>query len=94
MLRGLTRSLNINCLTAVPIGATIRLSSHVVQVGKTMAMIQGRMASLDIKTIYCPVEHHEVNVPVKPEYRNIRLSWDDGRGRERGAKGKEVGSKL
>lgn len=93
-LGGVTRSLNISYLKAVPIGTTVRLSSHVVQVGKTMAMIQGKMTSLDGKTIFCTVEHHKVNVPVKPEHRKARLPWDDEWEREHNARGKELESKL
>lgn len=77
-LGGVARSLNISYLKAVPIGATVRLSSYVIRVGKTMAMIHGKMASLDGLTIYCTVEHHKVNVLIKLEHRNARLLWDDG----------------
>ena len=59
-----------------------------------MAMIHGKMASLDGLTIYCTVEHHKVNVFVKLEHRNARLLWDDEWEREHGAKGKEVGLNL
>ena len=93
LLGGVARSINISYLKAVPIGATVRSSSHVIQVGKTMAMIHGKMASLDGLTIYCTVEHHKVNVLVKLEYRNARLLWN-GWEREHGAKGKEVGLNL
>ena len=54
---GVTRSLNISYLKAVPIGTTVRLSSKVLSVGKQMAMIRGSMTSLDGKLIYCTVEH-------------------------------------
>jgi len=74
---GVTRTLNISYLKAVPIGTTVKLSSHVVQVGKTMAMIQGKMSSLDGKVTYATAEHHKVNAPVKPEHRNARIPWDD-----------------
>jgi len=74
---GVTRTLNISYLKAVPIGTTVRLSSEVIQVGRTMAMIQGKMTSLDNKIIYATVEHHKVNVPVRTEHRNTRIPWDD-----------------
>jgi len=76
-LGGVTRSLNISYLRAVPIGTTVRLKSWVVQHGRTMAMIRGEMTSLDGKTIYCVAEHHKVNVPMKPEHTGTRLPWDD-----------------
>ncbi|USP75905.1 uncharacterized protein yc1106_03179 [Curvularia clavata] len=76
-LGGVTRSLNISYLKAVPIGVKVRLNSKVVSVGKQMAMIRGDMTSLDGRTTYCTVEHHKVNVPVQPEHRLVRTAWDD-----------------
>ncbi|CAO2649395.1 Nn.00g067800.m01.CDS01 [Neocucurbitaria sp. VM-36] len=74
---GVTRSLNISYLKAVPIGTKVRLNSKVVSIGKQMAMIRGDMTSLDGKTTYCTVEHHKVNVPVLPEHLDARVAWDD-----------------
>lgn len=74
---GVTRSLNISYLKAVPIGTKVRLNSKVVGVGKQMAMIRGDMKSLDGKTTYCTVEHHKVNVPISPEHAKVRVLWDD-----------------
>lgn len=74
---GVTRSLNISYLKAVPLGITVRLNSRVVSVGKQMAMVRGDMMSLDGKTTYCTVEHHKVNVPVLPEHLQARIPWDD-----------------
>ena len=74
---GVTRSLNISYLKAVPINTTVRISSKVVSVGKQMAMIRGVMTSLDGKVTYCTVEHHKVNVPVLPHHREARVPWDD-----------------
>lgn len=79
---GVTRSLNISYLKAVPIGARVRLNSKVVGVGKQMAMIRGDMTSLDGKTVYCTVEHHKVNTPVLPEHANMRVAWDEEFARE------------
>ncbi|KAF1851099.1 thioesterase family protein-like protein [Cucurbitaria berberidis CBS 394.84] len=76
-MAGVTRSLNISYLKAVPIGIKVRLNSKVVSVGKQMAMIRGDMTSLDGKTTYCTVEHHKVNVPTLPEHLSARISWDD-----------------
>ncbi|KAH7074765.1 thioesterase family protein-like protein [Paraphoma chrysanthemicola] len=74
---GVTRSLNISYLKAVPIGSKVRLNSRVVGVGKQMAMIRGDMTSLDGKTTYCTVEHHKVNTPILPEHKKARVAWDD-----------------
>ncbi|KAF1915570.1 thioesterase family protein-like protein [Ampelomyces quisqualis] len=74
---GVTRTLNISYLRAVPIGTKVRLNSKVVGVGKQMAMIRGDMMSLDGKTTYCTVEHHKVNVPILPEHAKARVPWDD-----------------
>lgn len=84
---GVTRSLNISYLRAVPIGTRVRLSSKVVSVGKQMAMIRGDMTSLDGKTIYCTVEHHKVNAPVQPDHLKVKVPWDEEF--ERQWKGKE-----
>jgi len=74
---GVTRSLNISYLRAVPIGTRVRLNSKVIGAGKQMAMIRGDMTSLDGKTVYCTVEHHKVNVPTQPEHLAARIPWDD-----------------
>jgi acyl-coenzyme A thioesterase 13 len=79
---GVTRTLNISYLKAVPVGTTVRLSSKVESVGKQMAMIRGVMTSLDGKTTYCTVEHHKVNAPVLPDHVKVRLAWDDDFERE------------
>ncbi|KAH7390539.1 thioesterase family protein-like protein [Pyrenochaeta sp. MPI-SDFR-AT-0127] len=92
---GVTRSLNISYLKAVPIGITVRLNSKVVSVGKQMAMIRGDMKSLDGKTTYCTVEHHKVNVPVLPEHLEARIPWDDEFEREwKDKTGKGAKSKI
>lgn len=92
---GVTRTLNISYLKAVPIGTTVRLISRVMSVGKQMAMIRGEMTSLDGKVTYCTVEHHKVNVPVQPEHAKARIPWDDEFEKEHGVvKGKtEIGMK-
>lgn len=60
---GVTRSLNISYLKAIPVGTTVRIHSTVMQVGRTMALIRGTMTSPDGKTVYCTCEHHKVAVP-------------------------------
>jgi len=76
-LGGVTRTLNISYLRAIPMGTTIRLHSEVCQVGRTMAMIRGTMTSQDGKTIFCTCEHHKVNVPTQTEHLSYRVPWDD-----------------
>lgn len=77
-LGGVTRSLNISYLRAIPIGTTIRLNSEVVQAGGTMALIKGEMVSLDGKYTYATVEHHKVRVPTRPEHtkEEYDTEWD------------------
>jgi acyl-coenzyme A thioesterase 13 len=74
---GVTRTLSISYLRAVPIGTTVRLSSHVVSCGRQMAMIRGVMTSLDEKITYCTVEHHKVNAAVREAHRKVRVGWDE-----------------
>ncbi|KAM3079064.1 hypothetical protein ACMFMF_003993 [Clarireedia jacksonii] len=75
-LGGVTRTLNISYLKAVPIGTTVRLYSEVMQYGKTMAMIRGSMTSQDGSIIYCTCEHHKVSVPTKHEHLAHKVEWD------------------
>lgn len=91
---GVTRSLNISYLKAVPIGTKVRLNSKVVGVGKQMAMIRGDMTSLDGKTVYCTVEHHKVNVQILPEHAKVRVPWDDEFDREWKKAGDGLKSKI
>lgn len=83
---GVTRTLNISYLKAVPIGIHVRLTSKVVSVGKQMAMIRGEMTSVDGTTTFCTVEHHKVNTPVDPSHVQARVPWDDEFEREWGVK--------
>ncbi|KAF2750403.1 thioesterase family protein-like protein [Sporormia fimetaria CBS 119925] len=95
---GVTRSLYISYLKAVPIGVTVRISSKVVAVGKQMALIRGSMTSPDGKVIYSTCEHHKVNAPVFPQNRDARIPWDDEFEEQWGigkyAKNKGVSSKI
>lgn len=85
---GISRSLNVSFLRAVPTGTTVRIRSWVVQIGKTMAMIRGEMfsggdgnggdgADYPKKTIYAVAEHHKVHLPTLPEHAAFRVNWDD-----------------
>jgi len=76
-LGGVTRTLNISYLRAIPIGTTIRIHSEVTQSGRTMAMIRGTMTSQDGKKIFCTCEHHKVNVPTQPHHLKHKVPWDD-----------------
>jgi len=76
-LGGVTRSLNISYLRAIPVGTTIRLHSEVLQVGRTMAMIRGTMTSQDGKIIFCTAEHHKVSVPTQKEHLLHKVPWDE-----------------
>ncbi|KAF1981808.1 thioesterase family protein-like protein [Aulographum hederae CBS 113979] len=76
-LGGVTRTLNISYLRAVPTGTTVRLRSWVTSVGRTMAMIRGEMTSVDGKLVYCTAEHHKVNLDPKPEHAAVKTKWED-----------------
>ena len=96
---GVTRTLNISYLRAVPIGTTIRVRSWVVQAGKTMCLIRGEMTSVDGETIYAVAEHHKVQVPSLKEHMNTRIPYDDEieaiwRAEKEEAEQKKNGSKL
>jgi acyl-coenzyme A thioesterase 13 len=73
-----TRSLSISYLRIVPINAVVQINSKVVQVGRTMALIQSEMVSQDGKITYCTAENHKVSVPtpkhhLSPKYE---VEWD------------------
>ncbi|KAF2086905.1 thioesterase family protein-like protein, partial [Saccharata proteae CBS 121410] len=74
---GVSRTINISYLRAVPIGTRVLLSSRVTQLGRTMAMIRGEMTSLDGKIIYATVEHHKVNTPLRAGHLDARVPYDD-----------------
>ncbi len=60
------------------IGTKIHIHSTVLQVGRTMAMISGRMTSTDGKIVYCTCEHHKVAVPTRKEHlaKEYEVEWD------------------
>ncbi|CZT48887.1 uncharacterized protein RSE6_09655 [Rhynchosporium secalis] len=76
-LGGVTRTLNISYLKAIPVGTTIRIHARVMQVGKTMALIRGEMTSLDGKIVFCTCEHHKVGVPSQSAHLKHRVPWDE-----------------
>ncbi|KFY41771.1 hypothetical protein V494_02800 [Pseudogymnoascus sp. VKM F-4513 (FW-928)] len=77
-LGGVTRSLNISYLRGVPINSVVRVNSTVKQVGRTMALIQSEIVSLDGKTTYCTCEHHKVSVPTPKHHlsKKYEVEWD------------------
>lgn len=79
-LGGVTRTLNISYLKAIPIGTKVHIHSQTTQIGKTMAMIRGTMTSEDGKIIYCTCEHHKVAVPTRKSHLEHRVPWDEGFG--------------
>jgi hypothetical protein len=74
---GVSRTLNISYLRAIPIGTTIRVNSMVVHAGRTMALLGGKITSVDGKTVYYTCEHHKVDVRAgkdhKAMFENMRL---------------------
>ncbi|KLJ08845.1 hypothetical protein EMPG_15712 [Blastomyces silverae] len=74
-LAGVTRSLNISYLKAVPIGTTVYIRTKVIQHGRTMALMAATMESKDGKTIYATAEHHKVHTPALPEYSQKFREW-------------------
>lgn len=76
---GVTRTINISYLRPVPVGTTVLFKSHVVQHGRTMALIRGTMESENGKLVYATMEHHKVNVPTKPEHLAISLEAEGRR---------------
>jgi len=84
---GVTRTLNISYLKAIPVGTKIHLHSVVTQAGRTMAHIRGTMMSEDGKTIYCTCEHHKVSVPTLKEHLEFKVPWDEEFAAEEKVKG-------
>ncbi|OAX82924.1 hypothetical protein ACJ72_02731, partial [Emergomyces africanus] len=74
-LAGVTRSLNISYLKAVPIGVTVYIRTNVIQHGRTMALISATMESPDGKVVYATAEHHKVHTPALPEYVRKMKEW-------------------
>ncbi|KAK2752457.1 hypothetical protein FQN54_008119 [Arachnomyces sp. PD_36] len=85
-LAGVTRTLNISYLKAVPLGTTIRVHTNVIQHGKTTSLIRGVMESPDGKITYATAEHHKIAVPSLPEYSKRLAEHREERARRKGAK--------
>jgi len=69
---GVSRTLNVSYLKAIPSGTKIRVRSWVVQHGRTTSLIRGQIESVDGRTIYATCEHHKIHVPVLQEHLNFR----------------------
>ncbi|KAK7698251.1 hypothetical protein SLS64_012717 [Diaporthe eres] len=86
-LGGVTRTLNISYLKAVPVGTTVIVHAYVYQVGRQTAYIKGWMTSEDGTTTYAVCDHHKIHVPTPAEHLKLKVPWDeqwDSEGRERG----------
>jgi acyl-coenzyme A thioesterase 13 len=81
-LGGVTRTLSISYLRAIPIGTTVRIRSWVVSAGRTMAFIRSEMTSENGKKVYCTAEHHKVNIEAKSEHLAVETDWDRETGRQ------------
>ncbi|KAB5513269.1 thioesterase family protein-like protein [Coniochaeta sp. 2T2.1] len=75
-LGGVTRTLNISYLRAVPVGTNVYVHAHVYQVGKTLAYIKGYMTSEDGKTVYSTCEHHKARVPSRNEHLEVKAEGE------------------
>ncbi|KAJ0107752.1 thioesterase family protein [Diaporthe amygdali] len=76
-LGGVTRTLNISYLKAVPIGTTVIVHSYVYQVGRQTAYIKGWMTSEDGKTTYAVCDHHKIHVPTPAGHLKLKVPWDE-----------------
>lgn len=76
-LAGVTRTLSVNYLKAVPVGTLVHLHGHLYGLGKTMAFIKGYITSPDGKIVYTTCDINKVNTPAKPHHMKHRISWDD-----------------
>ncbi|ROV97424.1 hypothetical protein VMCG_06871 [Cytospora schulzeri] len=76
-LGGVTRTLNLSYVKAVPIGTTVIIHAYVYQVGKRLAYIKGWMTSEDGKTTFAVCDHHKVHLPPLDEHLALRVPWDD-----------------
>jgi len=69
---GVTRSLSISYLKAIPIGTTVRIRCAVIQHGRLMALIRGSLESVDGKVVYATCDHHKVHTQPLPEHLKVR----------------------
>ncbi|KAK5937985.1 hypothetical protein PMZ80_009574 [Knufia obscura] len=69
---GVTRTLNVSYLKAIPSGTKIRIRSWVVQHGRTATLLRGQMESPDGGTVYATCEQHKIHVPMSEEHLRFR----------------------
>lgn len=62
-LGGVSRTLNLSYLRPLPTDTTIIINAHVVQLGRTLAMLRGEILDPEGK-VYVACEHHKVRVPI------------------------------
>ncbi|KIH86649.1 hypothetical protein SPBR_08721 [Sporothrix brasiliensis 5110] len=67
-LGDVSRTINISYLKPFPLNTTVLVHAQVYHIGRTMAMIKGRMTSEDGKTVYatCHGGHGDASTPAGP----------------------------
>lgn len=76
-MAGVTRSINMSFLKAIPIGTAVYFRSRVVQHGRMFCLIKGEVTNKDGSLVYATAEHHKVNVPMLKEHREVKVQYDD-----------------
>ncbi|KAI7179950.1 hypothetical protein KC343_g8648 [Hortaea werneckii] len=66
---GVSRVLNVSYLRPAPEGIELLVECEVVHMGKTLALLQGRMKRADDGAIISTCEHNKVAVPAKPGFK-------------------------
>ena len=67
---GMTRSIQLTYLRPLPLPATVRVESKVMQMGRTMGLVRGDITSRDGKKVYFTGEQHKATSPgLVPESR-------------------------
>lgn len=75
---GVTRTLNVSYVKAIPVPSTIRIRNWVVQHGRTSCLIRGQMESVDGKTVYSTCEQHKINTGMSAEHEQFRREmWEE-----------------
>ena len=80
---GVTRTLNISYVKAIPNGTKVRLRSWVVGHGRTATLLRGQTESVDGKTVYATCEQHKIHVPMSEEHVRYREAMRAEKRRER-----------
>ncbi|KAF3766472.1 hypothetical protein M406DRAFT_330286 [Cryphonectria parasitica EP155] len=76
-LGGVTRTLNLSYLKAIPINTSVVVHAYAYQVGRQTAYIKGWMTSEDGKTTYAVCDHHKIHVPPIKDHMKLKVPWDD-----------------